>query len=342
MEYRRVGRSGLKVSVFGLGAGNWGYLDMDERKAAECVTIALEQGINYFDNAQSYTNGQAERIMGRIFRQLALPRVKYVVATKFMYGLAERYWEASDSPNDRHTLNRKFLIDAMEGSLERLQMDYVDIVYCHRPDPDTPIEETVWALHNLIEWGKALYWGTSEWSAEEIRSAWEIAERHHLHKPIVEQPEFNLLRRRRVERELAGLCADTGIGIAAYSPLSGGTLTGKYLKGVPPGSRGADPAMEFQRDTFVGQERAGIVAALASIAEDLGCPLARLALAWCLRNPLVCTAILGATRPEQLRDNLGAADALPKLTAEVKARTDAAVGYYSADAYQVPRPTNPN
>jgi voltage-dependent potassium channel beta subunit len=338
VEYRRVGRSGLKVSVFGLGAGNWGYLDMDEHQAAECVAIALDAGVNYFDNAQSYTSGRAEQIMGRIFKRLGLPRIKYVVATKFMYGLAERYWEAADSPNDRHTLNRKFLIDAIDGSLERLQMDYVDIVYCHRPDPDTPIEETVWALHNIIEWGKALYWGTSEWSAEEIRTAWDIAERHHLHKPIVEQPEFNLLRRRRVERELARLCADTGVGIAAYSPLSGGTLTGKYLQGLPPGSRGADPAMQFQRETFVGHERALIVAALRPIAEELGCPLAQLALAWCLRQPLVCTAILGATRAEQLRDNLRAAEVLPRLTAEVLARIDAAVGDYSADAYQVPRP----
>jgi voltage-dependent potassium channel beta subunit len=325
------------VSVLGLGAGNWGYLGMDEKNAAECVAIALEQGINYFDNAQSYTNGQAELIMGRIFKRLALPRIKYVIATKFMYGLAERYWEASDSPNDRHTLNRKFLIDGIDGSLKKLQMDYVDIIYCHRPDPDTPIEETVWALHNIIEWGKALYWGTSEWSAEEIRAAWEIAERHHLHKPIVEQPEFNLLRRRRVETELSALCTDTGIGIAAYSPLSGGTLTGKYLQGAPPDSRGADPAMHFQRETFVGRERNLIVAALQTIAQELGCPLAHLALAWCVRNPMVCNAILGVTRPEQLRDNLRSVEVLPKLTAEVMARVDAAVGSYSADAYQVPR-----
>jgi voltage-dependent potassium channel beta subunit len=341
MQYRRVGRSGLKISALALGAGNWGYQSMDEKKVRECVAVALDAGINYFDNAQSYTNGQSEQIMGRVFKSLRLPRIKYVIATKFMYGLAERYWEPSDSPNDRHTLNRKFLLDGIDGSLQRLQLDFVDIVYCHRADPETPIEETVWAMHDIIERGKALYWGTSEWTAYEIRAAWDIAERHHLHKPIVEQPEFNLLRRRRVEQELARLCADIGIGIAAYSPLSGGMLTGKYRKGAPPGSRGADESMSFLRDIFLNEQRNQIVNSLEKFAREMGCTLAQMSLAWCLSNPNVCTAIVGATSPLQLADNLLALQALPKLTPALAAAMAEVVGNYSGDAYQVPKAAVP-
>ena len=285
---------------------------------------------------QSYTNGQAEQIMGRVFKKLKLPRIKYIIPTKFMYGLDERYWEASDSPNDRHTLNRKFLIDGIDGSLKRLQLDYVDFIYCHRPDPNTPIEETVWALHNIIERGQALYWGTSEWSAEEIHQAWKLAERHHLHKPVIEQPEFNLLRRRRVEQELARLCADIGIGIAAYSTLSGGTLTGKYRHGAPEGSRGADESLLFQREVFLGKQRNQIVDRLERFAKQLDCSLAHLSLAWCLTNPNVCTAITGASKPSQLQDNLRALDVLPKLTSQMLEEIAETVGDYSGDAYQVP------
>ena len=337
MQYRRVGRSGLKVSAIALGAGNWGYRDMDEKRVRECVAIALDEGINYFDNAQSYTNGRAEDIMGRVFKSLKLPRVKYVVSTKFMYGLDEHYWEPSDSPNDRHTLNRKFLIDGIDSSLHKLQLDYVDLIYCHRPDPYTPIEETVWAMHNIIEWGKALYWGTSEWSAEEIRAAWELAERHHLHKPVIEQPEFNLLRRRRVEQELARLCSDIGIGIAAYSPLSGGMLTGKYRDGAPAGSRGADESMAFMKEVFLGKQRIQIVAALDKFAKELDCSLAQMSLAWCLTNPNVCTAVAGVSQPSQLKNNLSALEVLPRLTPSLLAQIAATVGDYSGDAYQVPR-----
>ncbi len=341
MQYRRVGRSGLKVSALAFGAGNWGYQAMDEKRVRECVAVALDAGINYFDNAQSYTNGQAEQIMGRVFKALNLPRVKYVISTKYMYGLAERYWEPSDSPNDRHTLNRKFLLDGIDGSLQRLQLDYVDIIYCHRADPDTPIEETVWAMHDIIQRGKALYWGTSEWTAYEIRTAWDIAERHHLHKPVVEQPEFNLLRRRRVEQELARLLADIGIGIAAYSPLSGGTLTGKYRKGAPPGSRGADESLTFQREVFVGEQRNQIVDRLEKFALELGCSLAQLSLAWVLTNPNVCTAVMGATSPSQLADNLKALEVLPVLTPTIADAMAEVVGDYSGDAYQVPKTVQP-
>lgn len=323
MEYRRMGRSGLKLSAFSLGAGNWGYQGMTESAVAETVSIALDAGINYFDNAQSYTNGVAEEIMGRLFRKLALPRVCYVVSTKFFWGL-------SDGPNEHWTLNRKYIIDGINGSLKRLQMDYVDIVYCHRNDPNTPIEETVWAMHNLIEWGKALYWGTSEWRAEEIRAAWEIAERHHLHKPVVDQPEYNLLRRHRVEVEHARLIDDLGIGIVAFSPLAGGTLTGKYRQGIPEGSRADDPNSARFHNTLLGQQRNQIVDGLGSYAKDFNCSLAQLSLAWVLMNPRLSSAILGASRPGQLPENLKALDIVPLLTPEVMKGIDELVGDYSA------------
>ena len=336
MEYRRVGRSGLKVSAIALGAGNWGY-NMDENLVGECVAMALDHGVNYFDNAQSYTNGRAETIMGRVFKNLNLPRVKYVVSTKFYFGLDERYWEPSDSPNDRHTLNRKFLIDGIDGTLKKLQLDYVDIVYCHRSDPNTPIEETVWALHNIIERGKALYWGTSEWSADEIRAAWDIAECHHLHKPIIEQSEFNLLRRRRIESDLLRLCDDTGIGVAAYSPLCGGTLTGKYLHGAPEGSRGADPNNSFQSEIYLGRERNRIVGELMKYAKELNCPMGHLALAWCLTQPHLCTAVTGVSKPSQLEDSLKALEVLPRITPQIQEAMAATVGNFSGEAYQVPK-----
>jgi voltage-dependent potassium channel beta subunit len=323
MQYRRLGRCGLKLSELSLGAGNWGYKAMDEKMIGETVALALDAGINYFDNAQSYTNGLAEEIMGRLFRKLNLRRVSYVVSTKY-------FWGISDGPNERDTLNRKYLIDGVNGSLKRLQMDYVDIVYCHRNDPNTPIEETVWALHNIIESGKALYWGTSEWRADEIRAAWEIAERHHLHKPVAEQPEYNLLRRRRVDQEHARLFTDIGLGIVVFSPLAGGTLTGKYRGGLPAGSRADDPNLARFQDALLGKQRNQIVDDLEKVARQLDCTLAELSLAWILSNPNVTTAILGVSRPSQLIDNLRALDVVPKLTPEVKKQMLNVVGDYSA------------
>lgn len=252
--------------------------------------------------------------------------------------MAERYWEPSDSPNDRLTLNRKFLIDGIDGTLRKLGLDYVDIAYCHRADPNTPIEETVWALHNIIEQGKALYWGTSEWTADEIRAAWDIAERHHLHKPIIEQSEFNLFRRHRIERDLKRVCEGTGIGVAAYSPLCGGTLTGKYLQGAPEGSRGADPNNAFQSEIYLGRERNRIVGELMKIAEELNCPLGHLALAWCLAQPYLCSAVTGVSRPFQLEDTLKALDILPRVTPAILDGMARTVGGFRAEAYQAPKP----
>lgn len=322
MQYRRLGRSGLKLSELSLGAGNWGYQAMDENAVRETVALALDAGINYFDNAESYTGGRAEEIMGRVFKCLNLPRLKTVVSTKY-------YWGITDGPNSRNTLNRKYLIDGINGSLKRLQMDHVDIVYCHRNDPHTPIEETVWAMHNIIEWGKALYWGTSEWRADEIRAAWDIAERHHLHKPVVEQPEYNLLRRSRVDTEHRRLFDDIGLGIAVFSPLAGGTLTGKYRGGAPAGSRAADPSLARFHGTLLGKRRNEIVDGLEQFARQLDCSLPELALAWILANPHVSTAILGVSRPAQLSANLKALHVMPRLTPEILSGIAGCVGDYS-------------
>src|SRR5689334_7769831 len=292
MNYRRLGRSGLKVSE--LSFGSWvtygNQLGLDS--ARECMAAAWDRGVNFFDNAQVYARGESETIMGEILRKMAWPRVRYIVSTKF-------FWGISDGPNEKNTLNRKYLLDAIDGSLKRLQLDYVDLVYCHRPDPQTPIEETVWAMHDMIERGKALYWGTSEWSAAEIMSAWQIAERHHLRKPVVEQPEYNLFHRNRVEKEYARLYGDIGLGLTTWSPLASGLLTGKYRNGVPKDSRGAIPRMSFLVEDLTDAKKNAAVGELEKVAKELGCTLAQLSLAWCAKNPRVSSVITGASRVAQ-------------------------------------------
>jgi voltage-dependent potassium channel beta subunit len=237
------------------------------------------------------------------------------VSTKFFWGL-------NDGPNERNTLNRKYLMAAIDGSLARLQLDHVDLVFCHRPDPDTPIEETVWAMHDIIRAGKAHYWGTSEWSAAEIASAWQIAERAHLAKPVMEQPQYNLFHRERVELEYARLYDDLGLGLTTWSPLASGLLTGKYNAGVPAGSRAALKGYEWLAERIVDPEKIAKVRQLLPIARDLDCTPAQLSLAWCVKNPRVSTVITGASRPEQVVENMKALGVVPKLTPEVMARID--------------------
>ncbi len=318
MNYRRLGRSGLKVSELSFGSWVTYGNQLDAAAARECMAAAWDAGVNFFDNAQVYASGQSEEIMGAVLKQLALPRLKYVVSTKF-------YWGISDGPNERNTLNRKYLLDAIDGSLRRLQLDYVDLVFCHRPDPDTPIEETVWAMHDMVERGKALYWGTSEWSAGDVMAAWHIAERHHLRKPVMEQPEYNLFHRERVEVEYARLYDELGIGLTTWSPLASGLLTGKYRHGVPPGSRGAIPRMKFLVEDLTDKAKNEAVDELEAVATELGCKVAQLAIAWCAANPRVSTVITGASRVSQVRENMAAADVIPKLTPDVMARIDAIV-----------------
>jgi voltage-dependent potassium channel beta subunit len=319
MNYRRLGRSGLQVSELSFGSWVTYGNQVDTAAAHELMAAAWDAGVNFFDNAEIYARGESERIMGAALKSLGWPRQKFVVSTKFFWGLA-------DGPNGKNTLNAKYLRHAIEGSLSRLGLDYVDLVFCHRADPNTPIEETVWAMHRMIERGQALYWGTSEWSADEIRAAWLIAERHSLAKPVMEQPQYNLLHRKRVEQEYARLYEDIGLGLTTWSPLASGLLTGKYRSGIPAGSRGAVETYAFLRPRLTDEKGNEIVGRLEPIAQHLGCTLAQLALAWCLKNPRVSTVITGATRVAQVQENMKALDVAGRLTPDVLARIDAAVG----------------
>jgi voltage-dependent potassium channel beta subunit len=318
MRYRRLGRSGLQVSELSLGSWVTYHNQVDTKSACEMLAAAMDAGINFFDNAEVYAMGQSEVVMGQAFKQLGWARLDYVVSTKFFWGLHRE----GQTVNKRDTLNRKYLLQAIDGSLKRLQLDFVDLIYCHRPDPHTPIEETVWAMHHIIEQGKALYWGTSEWSAADIRAAWEIAERHHLHKPVMEQPQYNLFFRDKVEKEYARLYEDIGLGLTTWSPLASGLLTGKYRDGIPAGSRGSLESMAWMREQLQDKAKNEAVGQLAGIAKELGCTLAQLAIAWTNRNPRVSTVILGASRLEQLQDNLGALAVTPQLTPELLERID--------------------
>jgi voltage-dependent potassium channel beta subunit len=319
MKYRRLGRSGLQVSELSLGSWVTYHTQVDTGAAKEMLAAAMDAGVNFFDNAEAYAGGQSEVVMGEAIKALKWPRLNYIVSTKFFWGL-DRDGHAT---NRKDTLNRKYLSHAIDGSLQRMGLDFIDLVYCHRPDPHTPIEETVWAMSDMITRGKALYWGTSEWSAAEIRAAWDIADKHHLHKPVMEQPQYHLFHRKRVEEDYARLYDDTGLGLTTWSPLASGLLTGKYRGGVPAGSRGALQGMEFLHKGLLDGARNEAVAKLEPIARELGGSVAQLAIAWVNRNPRVSTVILGASKLSQLHDNLGALALTPKLTPEVLARIDA-------------------
>ncbi|MEO8676273.1 MAG: aldo/keto reductase [Casimicrobiaceae bacterium] len=318
MNYRRLGTSGLKVSELSFGSWVTYGNQMGADVAGECMAAAYDAGVNFFDNAEVYAKGESEKIMGEVLRKRAWPRSSYIVSTKFFWGL-------SDGPNEKNTLNRKYLRQAIDGSLARLQLDYVDLVFCHRADPDTPIEETVYAMHDMIAAGKALYWGTSEWTAAEIMAAWQIAERHHLHKPVMEQPQYNLLHRERVENEYARLYADIGLGTTIWSPLASGLLTGKYNDGIPQGSRGTLKGYEWLAERLTEPPKIAAAKRLAPIAADLGVTMGQMSLAWCLKNPHVSTVITGASRVSQVVENMKAQDVAPKLTPEVMARIEAAL-----------------
>ncbi len=318
MQYRRLGRSGLQVSTLSLGSWVTYHNQVDTGQAVQMMSAAFDQGVNFFDNAEAYAGGRSETIMGDALKKLAWPRLNYIVSTKFFWGLDR----SGDAINRKDTLNRKYLMQAMDGSLKRFGLDHIDLIYCHRPDPQTPVEETVRAMSDLITQGKALYWGTSEWSAADIRAAWEIAERHHLHKPVMEQPQYHLFHRQRVEQEYARLYEDIGLGLTTWSPLASGLLTGKYHSGVPEGSRGALASMAFLKDGLLDTAKNSAVAQLQPIAAELGASLAQLAVAWVAKNPRVSSVITGASNVDQLKANLGAMAVLDKLTPDVMARID--------------------
>ncbi len=319
MQYRRLGRSGLQVSTLSLGSWVTYHNQVNVLAAREMMAAAYDAGVNFFDNAEVYAMGKSEEVMGEALRQLGWARHRYVVSTKLYWGIDRE----GVTVNFQNTLNRKYLMQAIDGSLQRLGLDFVDLVYCHRPDPNTPIEETVWAMHDMVSRGKALYWGTSEWSADEIRAAWNLAERHHLHKPVVEQPQYHLFHRKRVEQEYARLYEDIGLGLTTWSPLASGLLTGKYRNGIPEGSRGSLENMAFLVKGLTDSARNAAVGQLDAIAQELNCSLAQLAIAWVARNPRVSSVILGASKLAQLQDNLGALAVVDQLTPAVLERIDA-------------------
>jgi len=320
MPLNRLGRAGIKVSQLSFGSWVTFKSQVDVERAAEMLQVARDAGVNFFDNAESYAGGESERIMGAALAQLGWPRWSYLVSTKL-------FWGINDDVNMKNTLNRKYLMQAIDTSLERFGLDFVDLLYCHRADPDTPIEETVFALSEIVSSGKALYWGTSEWTADEIREAWDVAERHSLHKPVVEQPQYNLFSRERVEQEYAALYdAPVGLGLTTWSPLASGLLTGKYAGGaIPEGSRAALQGYGWLKDRVTDAKANEAVQALGEVAEGLGCSVGQLAIAWCARNPHVSSVILGASRTEQLRENLDALNVVERLDDDVLARIDAIV-----------------
>lgn len=324
MEYRHLGRTGIRVSELSLGSWISFKNQVNVDGAAEIMAAAYEEGVNFFDNAEAYARGESERVMGEALRKLGWRRGSYLVTTKI-------YWGLYDGINEKNTLNRKRLIEGIKGSLERLQLDYVDLLYCHRPDKTTPIEETVWAMHNIIEWGHALYWGTSEWSAAEIVEAIAVAERHHLHKPVVEQPEYNLFQRKRFSGEYVRFYQEYGYGSTTWSPLASGLLSGKYLNGIPEGSRATLKGFDWVKENVTDEANLAKLRALEPIAKELGCTLSQLALAWCLKNPFVSTVITGASRVEQVRENMKASAITPRLTPEVMERIDKIFGTEKED-----------
>lgn len=320
MHYRRLGSSGLKVSALSFGAWVTFGKQIGDPVAEKLMHTAYDAGVNFFDNAETYADGQAERVMGAILAKSGWPRDTFLVSSKVFFG-AER-----DGPN-QIGLSRKHLVEACHAALQRLQVDYLDLYYCHRPDPETPIEETARAMHDLIVQGKVLYWGTSEWSGENLREAFEVCARLNLHRPIVEQPQYNLFHRARVEQEYAPHYRSPGLGTTIWSPLATGLLTGKYNDGVPSESRLNTPGMEWLRDRLTRDpmfpKRVAAVKQLAAIASGLGTSLPRLALAWCLKNPHVSSVILGASKPEQLQENFGALAVVDQLTPDVMKKIEA-------------------
>ena len=317
MEYRRLGKSGLKVSALSLGSWVTYGNQVDEKSAIELMSAARDHGVNFFDNAEVYAMGKSELLMGAALKKLGWDRLTYIVSTKFFWGLSAKF---GDGVNEKNTLNRKYLMQAIDHSLQRLGLDFVDLVYCHRPDANTPLEETVYAMHDMIASGKALYWGTSEWSAAEIMAAWHIADKHHLHKPVVEQPEYNLFHRHRVETEYARLYGDIGIGLTTWSPLASGLLTGKYAHGIPADSRASLKNMAWMQEQLLDADKNARVAKLAVIAEELGCTTSQLAIAWCLQNPHVSTVITGASRLAQFAENIKSLAIVAKLDQSIMTR----------------------
>jgi voltage-dependent potassium channel beta subunit len=320
MEYRPLGRSGLKISALSYGAWVTFGDQISEDAAAACMRAAYEAGVNFFDNAEAYARGRAETMMGNIIKKTGWRRSDLIISTKIFWG--------GSGVNDTG-LSRKHIIEGTAASLSRLRLDYVDLIYCHRPDVETPIEETVWAMNRVLSQGQALYWGTSEWSARQVAEACHFARREHLVPPLMEQPQYNMFRRERVEKEYVPLYRDFGLGTTVWSPLAGGLLTGKYNDGIPKGSRVTLAGYEWLKERYEGPEaesRIKKVGQLKTIAEEMGISMAQLALAWCLKNPMVSSVITGASRPEQVVENMKAMEMVDTLTPEIMGRIEGILG----------------
>ena len=316
MEYRKLGKSGLKVSELSFGSWVTFNTQVDTKLAEDMFKVWFDSGINFFDNAEGYDRGKSEEVMGQALKSINEPRDSYCVSSKVFF---------SSSPNPKPTqlgLSKKHVTEACHQAMKRLQVDYLDLYFCHRADPDTPIGETVWAMHNLITQGKVLYWGTSEWTAEEITEAYEFAEKNHLTPPTMEQPQYNLLDKKRFEVEYDPIFRRYQMGTTIWSPLASGALTGKYLDGIPEGSRatlkGYEWLKKYMIDSERGQARMDKVRNLKPIADELGVSLSKMSIAWCLLNPNVSTVILGASKVDQLKENLEALEVVPLLTEDVQ------------------------
>ena len=317
MNYRRLGSAGLKISELSLGAWVTYGGQVGEDAALKCMSAAYDAGVNFFDNAEAYANGNAEIVMGNVIKKLGWARESIVISSKVFWG--------GEGPNERG-LSRKHVHEACRNSLKRLQLDYLDLFYCHRPDPTTPIEETVRAMDDLIHQGKILYWGTSEWSGVDIMRAHEIAREYGLTPPQMEQPQYNMLHRNRVEKEYLPLYREIGLGTTIWSPLASGLLSGKYNNGIPSDTRAKLKGYEWLQEYVITPQNIEKVKKLQVIAKELDCTVAQLALAWCLKNPNVSSVITGATRPEQVVENMKAPEVVPKLSSDVMEKIEVVLG----------------
>lgn len=317
MEYRRMGNTGLQLSTLSYGSWVTFAKQIDDGISDRLMSIAYDNGINFFDNAEVYARGESEKMMGRVLKSKDWERSSYAVSSKVFFG-----WRGDNNKPNQKGLSRKHIFEACHEALERLQVEYLDLFFCHRPDKTVPIEEVVWSMNILIQQGKILYWGTSEWSAAEIMEAHMAARQLNLIGPAMEQPQYNLFERYKIEVDYYTIFKNIGMGTTIWSPLASGLLTGKYNDGVPEGSRLALEGFDWLKDRTLSEERIGRVRELDNIAKELGTSLATLSIAWCISNPNVTTAILGATKEEQLKENLKALDIVPKLTPEVLERID--------------------
>jgi voltage-dependent potassium channel beta subunit len=317
MEYRRLGRSGLQVSLLSFGSWVSFSKQINDKVADELMGLAYDNGINFFDNAEVYALGESEKMMGRVIKKKKWDRTSYLVSSKAFWG-----WRGKDNKPNQTGCSRKHLVEACNEALQRLQVDYLDLFFCHRPDKNTPIEETVWAMNHLIQQGKILYWGTSEWSGVEIMEAHRVAADYRLIGPTMEQPQYNLFEREKLEKEYLDVFRTVGMGTTIWSPLASGLLSGKYNDGIPKGSRFALQGFDWLKDRWVATEKINKVKKLATLAAKMDLSLAALSIAWCIKNPNVSTAILGATKKQQLTENLKALEILPLLTEPVMKKID--------------------